>query len=409
MDVHIANEYDVLKKVLVFRPGPEVESCFPGPYGDTHHVGKYKWPHKKVAQEHDSLIGLMTASAEVFDVRRLLEEVLIETPSLIRELLGRSWEAYLEYYSRKIPEDPKCLVEDVIMGVPRTLDDTPRITPPLQYATWVRDWGTVLGDSVSLWPVTKRRLPAGKVLRAIVNHHPLFAQARVFDFLEDPSLHIEGGDVIPLSKGVMAIGVGARTDLRSAKRVSQILVGEGLIELVYIVEIPKLYEVLHQDQVFGMLGPESALVLPYVFDEPEPYKPLVKILEQWIDELPFSNASHKVWVVDRETSAVGQPYLTQLRQDGFLSDIVWIGGERENHDSTLEHLRVAFVEAARQAGNTFCLSAFNIVGYDGVGPYTEEVLQQYLGSKGGHLTKITCGWLGKSGGGPHCLIMPLQR
>jgi len=409
-NICVRDDYGELKKVMVFRPGPEVESCLPGPLSlDPAHVGKWYWPPEAVQKDFDAFVDLMRAfGAEVFDVRQLLAEILaVDTETILQETLGVKFSAYADC---GVPANPRNIVEDLICGVPRSFSDR-RIIGPLQYASWLRDYATVIGDSVFLWPIIVRRRPAGRIIRAIVRHHPLFSGVRVFDFLES-DLKIEGGDVVALSGEAVAIGVGLRTDLESAKAVAKAMIDSGVIRVAYIVEVPQLYEVIHLDQVFASIGPQAVLAMPYVFDEPEPYEPLVQQIAKWLDvqenNLPFGLKGHTVWIAQGLRFLRGEGFLRELCQDGFVKDVVWIGGEAIRIPST-EHFRIACVEAARQAANVFCLSPFHVVSYAEAAPRTINAVLQYMKEKGGSCKTFVGPWLIQGKGGSHCLTMPLER
>ncbi len=419
MTISVLNEFDLLRRVLVFRPGPEVESCFPGPLSlDQIHVGKWYWPLRSVQEEFDSLVSLIKgAGSEVFEVRQLLTEVIQANPGkVLQEVLGNKFGSYLDYYQGKLLE-PKSITEDLIVGLPGHFSEKRKIIGPLQYATWVRDWGTVVGSSVFLWPVIERRRPAAAILRVIVRYHPIFAGVQIFDYVENSSLTIEGGDVLILGEDTVAIGIGPRTTKESAAFVAQTLVNNKIVRQVYLVEMPRLFEVLHLDQVLAVIGPQTALCAPYIFDKPEPYQSLAKEVGDWIlaesskteNELPFGLGSHKLYVLDDKGIREGKPFLQQLCEDGLVTEVVWVGGQADMYSSPIEHFRVALVETARQAANVLTTAPWRVLAYADASPKTQTNLWQKAVAKGGNCETFNGPWLIQGKGGPHCLTMPLER
>lgn len=417
--LHVSNEYGSLKKVLVFRPGPEVESCFPGPLAlEPYHIGKWYWPLKAVQGEFDSFLDLLKgADVEILDVRQLLRDVVVSNPgAVLQEVLGSKLGAYLDYHHGTIPEATS-IVEDLVVGLPRTFAGGNKIIGPLQYATWVRDWGTVLGNSVFLWPVIERRRPAAAVLRAIVNHHEIFSGSRVYDYVDSEDLKIEGGDVLMLNKDIVAIGIGPRTTKESAVQIAEDLIKGGIVRQVYIIEIPNLFEVIHLDQVLAMIGPKTVLATPFIFDEPEPYGPMAKTLSEFIasrngkalEDLPFGLKGHRLYVADKGGVREGNGLLEQLRQDGIIEEVLWAGGFSDVYSAPMDHFRAALVETARQAANVLTTSPWNIVAYADASPRTQSGIWQGIVSKGGSLNTFAGSWLIQGKGGPHCLTMPLER
>ena len=94
------------------------------------------------------------------------------------------------------------------------------VVPPLPNLLFTRDSSVWVGDEVA---VTSLAMPArhreSTITAAIYTHHPRFAGVEQLygAHLE----HLEGGDVLLLAPGVVAVGVGERTTPGGAERLAR--------------------------------------------------------------------------------------------------------------------------------------------------------------------------------------------
>src|SRR4051812_49894429 len=94
------------------------------------------------------------------------------------------------------------------------------VVPPLPNLLFTRDSSVWVGDEVA---VTSLAMPArhreSTITAAVYTHHPRFAG--VEQLYGSRLEHLEGGDVLLLAEGVVAVGVGERTTPGGAERLAR--------------------------------------------------------------------------------------------------------------------------------------------------------------------------------------------
>lgn len=148
------------------------------------------------------------------------------------------------------------LVEgDGIDGVP--------VLDPIPNVAFQRDIGMVISNiAVTASMKEQVRSRESAIFRAIVDHHPIFANA-----MKDLAVHhcIEGGDVCVASSKVAIIGHGHRTETIAAEILASELLNRGF-ETVIAVQQPNGREHMHLDTVFTLVSDEECLIyIPFVF------------------------------------------------------------------------------------------------------------------------------------------------
>jgi arginine deiminase len=100
---------------------------------------------------------------------------------------------------------------------------------------------------------------------AIYTYHPRFAGTpRVYD----PALEsLEGGDVLLLGAGVVAVGTGERTTPAGVERLARNMFDAGLAHTVLAVPIAQERATMHLDTVCTMVDVDAVVMYPNVADE----------------------------------------------------------------------------------------------------------------------------------------------
>ena len=119
------------------------------------------------------------------------------------------------------------------------------------------------------WLHAQSALLAGKAGR---NHpdryrfHPDFAgKVNVWwgDPIHDHGLAtLEGGDVMPIGKGNVLIGMSERTSRQAITQLAAALFQKGAAERVIIAAMPKLRAAMHLDTVFTFADRDCVLIYP---------------------------------------------------------------------------------------------------------------------------------------------------
>jgi arginine deiminase len=99
---------------------------------------------------------------------------------------------------------------------------------------------------------------------AIYRHHPRFAGA---ELLYRPSMEpVEGGDVLLLAPGVVAVGVGERTTAAGVERLARAMFQRALAHTVLAVPIAQERATMHLDTVCTMVDVDAVVMYPNIAD-----------------------------------------------------------------------------------------------------------------------------------------------
>jgi arginine deiminase len=274
--------------VLLHRPGPELARLTPRNSGSLLFDG-IPWV-ARAQEEHDGFAAtLRDHDIEVLYMDRLLSEVLAVqaaraelTEAVLADVrlgdtLRRRVADYLSYL------DPVGLAGVLVAGLaheelrmvlgPRDgsrrglvyalMDNHDFVIDPLPNLLFTRDSSMWIGDHAAVASLAMRaRRRETTLTHAIYRHHPRFAGTRL---LYEPHLeHVEGGDVLLLAPGVLAVGVGERTTPAGAERLARRLFAAGLGHTVLVVPIAQERATMHLDTVCTMVDVDTVLMYPNI-------------------------------------------------------------------------------------------------------------------------------------------------
>jgi arginine deiminase len=276
----VTSEVGQLRTVLLHRPGGELRRLTPRNNDELLFDG-VPWV-ARAQEEHDAFAAELTArGVEVLYVDRLLAEVL-EVPAARAELvdaavddprLGATLRRTAAAHLSDLP--PGELATTLIAGLAH--DELPGgrglafalmgrgefVVPPLPNLLFTRDSSVWVGGQVA---VTSLAMPARRrettITGALYAHHPRFAGV---GRLYDSSLeHLEGGDVLLLAPGVVAVGVGERTTAGGAERLARRVFARGLAHTVLVVPIAQQRATMHLDTIATMVDVDAMVMYPAV-------------------------------------------------------------------------------------------------------------------------------------------------
>lgn len=391
-----------LKKVMLHRPGRELENLMP------EYLERLLFddiPYLKVAQaEHDAFAQcLRDTGAEVVYLRDLVEETIAE-PGIRRELTEqfldeagleghRMREILRDYFSEM---DNGSLVDAMMAGVRKSdvrgfetgkladylsfrSDDYPFLIDPMPNLYFTRDPFATIGTGVSLHrmhTVTRNRETLfGKF---IFQYHPVYKNApKWYDRGETSSL--EGGDVLILSPEVIAVGISQRTQEDSIDKFAHtVLSVSETFRKILAFNIPKTRSFMHLDTVFTMVDRDKFTVHPNILHE----------ITVYVMEL-----------VDGKV---------RIREEqGRLEDILKEHLHLDNatlikcgSDSPIDAAR----EQWSDGSNTLAVAPGEVVVYE-----RNYVTNRILEDNGITVHTIPCSELSRGRGGPRCMSMPFIR
>lgn len=400
--LNVNSEIGKLKVVLLHRPGKELERLTPE-YLRQLLFDDIPWL-KRMRIEHDEFADVLRQrGTQVLYVEDLLAEVLnnIEVKkSFINDLLRQSkidnLELYEILYDHLYQKSPDELVEIAISGLQKNeisaedreyslsdyIDaDYPLYINPIPNLYFMRDPAAVIGDGISINSMhtdARRREPM--LIKYIYEYHPLFNKEESplwYDYTIPHSL--EGGDMLVLSKEVVAIGCSERTSAQGIEILARNLFkGKKELREIIAVRIPALRAFMHLDTVFTMVDYDKFTIYPGIQDKVEVYR-LVRGKNDGIKVIPEQE------LIDTLRKSLKIPTVKLIESGG--GDPVTAAREQWN-DST----------------NTLAIAPGVVVTYS-----RNEASNEVMRKNGIEVVEIDGSELVRGRGGPRCMSMPLNR
>jgi arginine deiminase len=281
---YVDSEVGQMRTVLLHRPGPELTRLTPR-NNDSLLFDGIPWVGR-AQEEHDAFAdALRRHGVEVLYLSDLLTETLA-----VPEARAEVTEAVLadvrlgEALRRRVADlladlDPYGLAAVLMAGlaheelrrpawagrsgglVYELMDTHSFVIDPLPNLLFTRDSSVWIRNRVA---VTSLAMPARDrettLTGAIYRHHPRFDGAPT---VYEPTLeHLEGGDVLLLAPGVLAVGVGERTTPAGAERLARRVFADGLVRTLLVVPIAQERATMHLDTVCTMVDTDAVVMYP---------------------------------------------------------------------------------------------------------------------------------------------------
>ena len=246
---------------------------------------------------------------------------------------------------------------------------------PLPNLLFTRDSSFWIGDRFA---ITSLALPARvretSLTDLIYAHHPRFLGVR--RAYESHTAPVEGGDVLLLAPGVVAVGVGERTTPAGAEALARSLFEDGLAHTVLAVPIEQRRASMHLDTVCTMVDTDAVVMYPVIQD---------------------SLSAFTIAMTDGSVSVTGPDPFVEAAADAMGIDKLRV------IDTGLDAV-TAEREQWDDGNNTLALAPGVVVAYD-----RNVETNRRLEDSGVEVLTIAGSELGSGRGGPRCMSCPVSR
>jgi arginine deiminase len=401
MSTHGADsEVGRLQTVMLHRPGTELKRLTPR-NNDKLLFDGIPWV-SRAQEEHDAFAqALRDRDVEVLYLTELLIETLATEEAREHAIigatnglhLGDTLSAYLIDFMRGLsPEELAGVISagvrnDEVRGgfglVTSLLPSDEFVIDPLPNLLFTRDSSVWIRDHVA---ITSLAMPARRrethLTELIYTEHPRFAGT--------PTIHgwhhenVEGGDVLLLAPGVVAVGVGERTTPAGVERFARQVFQAELAHTVLAVPIAQERATMHLDTVCTMVDVDKIVMYPNVADSLQAYS---------------------VTVADRTG-----PEDTDLRLDVTSGEPFLVAAAKAMRIDTLHQIDTGLdpITAEREqwddGNNTLALAPRVAVAYE-----RNDATNDRLEESGIEVVRIAGSELGSGRGGPRCMSCPISR
>ena len=397
--IQVRSEVGKLRKVLLHRPGKELENLMPD------YLARQLFddiPYLITAQqEHDAFAKTLSdCGAEVLYLENLVTEA-VESENTRGELI---WE-YLheaniqsEHTERAVSEYLSSLPTDVLIDtmargvrksdIPRsekkhlidyTDENYPFCVDPMPNLYFTRDPFSCLDTGVMISTMANAvRARETLFYKYIFKYHPVYKWVKKYH--ERTDVHsIEGGDCLVLSENTLCIGISQRTTPQAVELLANRLIGEkSCFERIIAVDIPKSRAFMHLDTVMTMVDRDKFVIHPNI------------------------RKALRLYTLSKEANAV------KIREED--RPIAEVFAEALNTESVefIECGGASMIDAAREqwndGANTLCIAPGEVITY-----MRNYVTNRILRDKGITVHEIPSAELSRGRGGPRCMSMPFVR
>ncbi len=278
----VSSEVGRLRTVMLHRPGPELQRLTPR-NNDQLLFDGIPWV-ARAQEEHDVFAeALRSRGVEVLYLTELLVETLAGESArqhAIEAVTGslRLGDTLRDYLVNALGElSPEALKDVLTAGlrndevrggfglVTSLLASDDFLIDPLPNLLFTRDSSVWIRDKVA---ITSLAMPArereSQLTELIYTDHPRFVSVpKIHGWRRE---HVEGGDVLLLAPGVLAVGVGERTTPAGVERLARQVFSDGAAHTVLAVPIAQERATMHLDTVCTMVDVDKIVMYPNVAD-----------------------------------------------------------------------------------------------------------------------------------------------
>lgn len=399
--LNVQSEIGELKKVLLHRPGRELENLTPKKlksllFDDIPWMGKAR-------EEHDAFAQIFKdAGVEVLYLVDLVQETLDQDQSIKTQFIkqfideanvtSETMKDVLYNYLMSI-ESTKQMIEIMMAGI-RKIDipdfskktlsdyirDYPFVTDPMPNLYFTRDPFAVIGNGVSLSKMYSRTRSRETIFgEYIFKYHSEYAKTELY-YDRNQNTSLEGGDIVVLTDKIIAVGVSERTHPTAIEKLAKNLFYhfKTSFETILAFDIPKRRAFMHLDTVFTQVDKDKFLVHNDLQNTMHAYV-ITKAKDEKLNVQP----------IEDKLDIILSQYLKDEIQLIPCGGNDSVAGDREQWND---------------GANTIVIRPGEVIVYE-----RNHITNELLKSKGVKIHTMPSSELSRGRGGPRCMSMPFVR
>ncbi len=397
--IKVNSEIGRLKKVLLHRPGKELNNLTPDMleellFDDVPWLAEAQREHDIFAdilrKEGVEVVYLEDLVAEVLEDDKLKKQFVEQYMEETQKLNNPTREEQVRKYLLSM--SPKDLVVKSMEGIradelpkvkAKTLsdlvDEDPLAVDPMPNLYFTRDPFACVQNGVSINCMYSETRSRETIYgEYIFKYHKDFKDTPRF-YERDGIPSLEGGDILVFDKNTMAVGISQRSTAVGVESFAMNILSDSNNEVTTVLgfEIPKTRAFMHLDTVFTQIDYDKFTIHGGIEEE-------LIVYEMTMENNEFKIVPNEGRLEDLLSKYIGRP----------VELIRCAGG-----DSIMSE-----IEQWNDGANTLAIAPGEVVVYS-----RNTITNSILESKGIKLHVVPSGELSRGRGGPRCMSMPLFR